>query len=46
MPRTPRAARDHGWTDDDEDPRYLRDRDQVGVVTHRTGTECKVYLHT
>ncbi|MGW2770599.1 hypothetical protein [Streptomyces sp. NPDC001275] len=39
-------ARDHGWTDDDEDPRYLRDRDQVGVVTHRTGTECKVYLHT
>ncbi|MER5182770.1 hypothetical protein ABT009_31205 [Streptomyces sp. NPDC002896] len=40
-------ARDHGWTDDDEDPRYLRDRDRpVGVVTHRTGTECKVYLHT
>ncbi|MEV5086297.1 hypothetical protein AB0K74_49215 [Streptomyces sp. NPDC056159] len=39
-------AREHGWTDDDEDPRYLRDRDQVGVVTHRTGTECKVYLHT
>ena len=37
-------ARDHGWTDLDEDPLYLRDRDQTGVVVHRTGPECKVYL--
>ncbi|MEV0177967.1 hypothetical protein AB0I54_01485 [Streptomyces sp. NPDC050625] len=40
-------ARDHGWTDGDEDERYLRDGDEpVGVLTHRTGTECKVYVHT
>jgi len=40
-------ARDHGWTDGDEDERYLRDGDApVGVPTHRTGTECKMYVHT
>ncbi|MFE1313661.1 hypothetical protein [Streptomyces sp. NPDC058755] len=40
-------ARDHGWTDDDKDERYLRDGDEpVGVVTHWAGTECKVSLHT
>jgi hypothetical protein len=38
-------ARDHGWTDDDKDERYLRNRDALAVVTHRTGTECKVYVH-
>ncbi|MGW3242642.1 hypothetical protein [Streptomyces sp. NPDC001070] len=34
-----------GWTDDDKDERYLRDRDAMAVVTHRTGTECKVYVN-
>lgn len=39
-------AKDHGWAGDEADPRYLRDRDHAGVITHRTGTECAVYLHT
>ncbi|MFD5572723.1 hypothetical protein [Streptomyces cadmiisoli] len=40
-------AKDHSWTDDDENERYLRNRDRpVGVVTYRTETESKVYLHT
>ncbi|MFI2304513.1 hypothetical protein ACH5AL_37680 [Actinacidiphila glaucinigra] len=38
-------AQGHGWTDDDRDERYLRDKDAMAVVTHRTGTECKVYVH-
>ncbi|MGC0377961.1 hypothetical protein [Streptomyces sp. SAI-229] len=39
-------AEDHGWAGDEADPRYLRDRDHAGAVTHRTGTERTVYLHT
>ncbi|MFD8078770.1 hypothetical protein ACFV3E_39710 [Streptomyces sp. NPDC059718] len=38
-------ARDHGRADEDKDERYLRDTDAVAVVVHRTGTECRVYIH-
>ncbi|MEW2076090.1 hypothetical protein AB0941_21025 [Streptomyces sp. NPDC013433] len=39
-------AEDHGWAGDESDPLYLRDRDHAGVITHRTGPERTVYLHT
>ncbi|MGV9254238.1 hypothetical protein [Streptomyces sp. NPDC003697] len=39
-------ATDHGRAGDEADPLYLRDRDHAGVITHRTGTECTVHLHT
>ncbi|MFF8842550.1 hypothetical protein ACF08N_07420 [Streptomyces sp. NPDC015127] len=40
-------AGDHGWSEDDEDDRYLRVADgAVGVLVHPTGRECTVYLHT
>ncbi|MFF4573506.1 hypothetical protein [Streptomyces sp. NPDC001410] len=42
-------AKDHGWSDSDTDDRYVRSEGgsgPIGVVVHRSGTECKVYLFT
>jgi hypothetical protein len=39
-------AEGRGWTDDDTDPRYLRDSDHAGAVVDRAGPQCTVYVHT
>ncbi|MEW2626297.1 hypothetical protein [Streptomyces sp. NPDC048106] len=35
---------EHGWATNGKDEFYVRDSDGVSVVTHQTGTECRVYV--